>query len=153
MVRNHGDSTRTSLISMPNHYNKTCFNDSLEWNFSKYQPDVVIIRLGRNDYWSKPFPKRDDFRTAYLNFLKYVRRNYPKAHIFALCGPIRKDPHCDYIRSVVNELKDKKIYFVRLDINLKRPEDFGCQYHPNKIGHEKIAAYLEPIIREKTGWK
>ncbi len=153
LVRNYGDSTRTSAVAMPDHYNKTCLNDSLEWNFSNYQPDVVVIRLGRNDYWSKPFPKRAEFRTAYLQFLKYVRGKYPGAHIFALCGPIRNDPHCDYIRSVVNEMKDKKIYLVNLKVNLKRPEDFGCQYHPNKSGHEKIAAYLEPIIREKTGWK
>jgi lysophospholipase L1-like esterase len=153
MVRNHSDSTRTSLISMSNLYNRTCLNDTLEWNFSKYQPEVVVIRLGRNDYWNKPFPRRDDFRTAYLNFLKNVRTNYPKAHIFALCGPIRREPHCDYIKSVVNELNDKKIYFVKLDINLKRPDDFGCQYHPNNQGHEKIAAFLEPIIRAKTGWK
>ena len=153
ITRNYGDSTRTSSVAMPYHYNKTCFNDSLEWDFSKYQPDVVVIRLGRNDYWSKPFPKRADFRTAYLEFLKYVRSKYPKANIFALCGPIRKDPHCDYIKSAVNEINDKKIYFVKLDVNLKRPGDFGCQYHPNKSGHEKIASFLEPIIREKTGWK
>ena len=153
VVRNHGDSTRTSLQPLPYYYNKTCFNDSLEWNFSNYQPDVVVIRLGRNDYWGKPFPKREDFRTAYIQFLKYVRNKYPNSHIFTLCGPIRKDPHCDYIKSAVNELKDKKVYFVKLDIKLKRPDDFGCQYHPNKKGHEKIAAFLEPIIREKTDWK
>lgn len=153
IVRNHGDSTRTSILTLPNYYNKTCFNDSLEWNFSSYQPDVVVIRLGRNDYWSKPFPKRADFKTAYIQFLKYVRSKYPNAHIFTLCGPIRNDPHCDYINSTVNEMKDKRIYFVKIDLKLKRPDDFGCQYHPNKSGHEKIAAYLEPIIKQKTGWK
>lgn len=153
LVRNNGDSTRTSLFPFPYYYNRTCFNDSLEWNFSSYQPDVVVIRLGRNDYWAKPFPKRENFRTDYVQFLKYIRGKYPKAHIFALCGPIRKDPHCDYIKSAVKEMKDKKIYFVKLDVNLKRPDDFGCQYHPNKSGHEKIAAYLETIIKEKTGWK
>ncbi len=153
MVRNHGDSTRTSTAAMPNYYSKTCFNDSSEWDFSKYQPDVVVIRLGRNDYWSKPFPRSNEFRSAYLHFLKYIRSKYPKAYIFALCGAIRKDSHCDYIRSVINELMDKKIYFVKLQVNLKRPEDFGCQYHPNKSGHEKIAAFLEPIVRQKTGWK
>ncbi len=88
-----------------------------------------------------------------MEFLKFIRKKNPEAHIFALCGPIRKDPHCDYIRSAVNAIEDKKIYFVKVDINLKRPDDFGCQYHPNKKGHEKIAAYLEPIIRQKTGWK
>jgi len=153
IARNYGDSTRTSLQPMTYYYNKTCYNDTVYWNFSNFNPDVVVIRLGRNDYWSKPFPKRADFRTAYLWFLQYVRGKYPGAHIFALCGPIRNDPHCDYIRSAVEDMKDKKIHFVNVKVNLKSPEDFGCQHHPNKKGHEKIADFLEPVIKKALGWK
>jgi lysophospholipase L1-like esterase len=156
VIRNYGDSLRTSHLPLPYYYDKTCMNDTIEWDFTKWQPDVVVLRLGRNDYWKKPFPKRDQFRTAYINFLQQIRTNYPAAQIFALCGPIRKDPHCDYIRNGVNELKnklnDKKIHFVKLDIKFDPKKDFGCQKHPNESGHKKIADALEPIFKKVLRW-
>jgi thiol-disulfide isomerase/thioredoxin len=97
------------------------------------------------------------FRTAYLNFIKKIRSNYPNAHIFALCSPMRKDPHCDYVNSIVNELKhkngDKKIHFVKVDVKFNQKRDFGCEKHPNRFGHKKIADFLEPIIRKEMKWE
>ena len=156
IVRNHGDSITTSMQPLPYYYDRVCLNDTIKWDFQKWQPDLVVVRLGRNDYWQKPFPTRATFRKAYIDFLKRIRSLYPKADILALCGPVRKDPHCDYIRSAVtemeNKLQDKKIRFVRLDIKLNVPKDFGCQKHPNESGHKKIADALEPIIRKLLKW-
>ncbi len=157
VVKNYGDSTRTSEFPLPHYYNKTLFNDTLLWDFKRGQPDVVVVRLGRNDYWQKPHPKREMFRTAYLDLLKVIRKHYPNAHIFALCSPLRYDPHCDYISSVVNELngknKDKKIHFVKVDVKFNPKRDFGCEKHPNRFGHQKIADFLEPIIRKELKWE
>ena len=157
VVKNHGDSVRTSDFPLPYFYDRTCMNDTINWNFRLWQPDVVVVRLGRNDYWQKPHPKRELFRTSYINFLKRIRQNYPKATVFALCGPIRKDPHCDYIKSAVKELdeknSDKKIHFVKLDIEFNAKRDFGCEKHPNRYGHQKITDFLEPIIRKEMKWE
>jgi len=157
ITKNYGDSLRTSEYPLPYYYERSCMNDSLLWDFSKWQPDAVIVRLGRNDYWQKPHPKREMFRSAYLKLLKNIRLHYPKAQIFALCFPFRKDPHCDYINSVVNELKqknnDKKVHFIKVDIKFNPERDFGCEKHPNRFGHQKIAEYLEPIIRKEMGWE
>jgi len=156
-VKNYGDSLRTSEFSLPHYYNRTCLNDTLLWDFEQWQPDAVVVRLGRNDYSQKPHPKREMFKTAYLKLLNDIRGCYPKAEIFALCSPLRKDPHCDYINSVVNELKrkngDKKIHFVKIDVKFNPLRDFGCEKHPNRFGHQKIAEFLEPIIRKEMGWE
>lgn len=157
VVKNHGDSIRTSEFPLPYFYDRVCMNDTLIWDFRNWQPNVVVVRLGRNDYWQKPHPKREFFRTSYVDFLKRVRKNYPKSTIFALCGPIRKDPHCDYIKSAVKEMneknKDKKIHFVKLEIEFNKNRDFGCEKHPNRFGHQKIADFLEPIIRKEMKWE
>jgi hypothetical protein len=157
VTKNYGDSLRTSEYPLPHYYDRACFNDTLPWDFKQWQPDAVVVRLGRNDYWQKPHPKREMFRTAYLNFIKKIRNNYPNAHIFALCSPMRKDPHCDYINSIVNELKqkkgDKKIHFVKVDVKFNEKRDFGCEKHPNRFGHKKIADFLEPIIRKEMKWE
>lgn len=158
VVRNYGDSNTVSARPFPSYFDLIHFYpDSVKWNFQKWQPDAVIVRLGRNDFWSQPFPKREEFRTAYKKFIETIRDVYPAADIFCLCGPVRKDLHCNYINSVVGEFrlknKDKKIHFVKLDIQLNKPEDFGCQLHPNIKGHNKIADFLEPIIRREMGWQ
>jgi hypothetical protein len=157
VTKNYGDSLRTSEFPLPFYYERTCMNDTLLWDFSKWQPDAVVVRLGRNDYWQKPHPKREMFRNAYLKFIKEIRKRYPKTQIFALCFPFRKDPHCDYINSVVNELRDKngdkKIHFIKVDIKFNPDRDFGCEKHPNRFGHKKITDFLEPIIRKEMGWE
>jgi lysophospholipase L1-like esterase len=157
VTKNYGDSLRTSEYPLPQYYEKTLMNDSLAWNFKNWQPDAVVVRLGRNDYWQKPHPKREMFKTAYLKLLKDIRKHYPKAHIFALCSPMRKDPHCDYINSVVNEIKskngDKKIHFVKMDVKFNEKRDFGCEKHPNRFGHKKLADFLEPVILKQLGWE
>jgi len=157
VIKNYGDSLRTSEFPLPNYYERSCMNDTLLWDFNSWQPDVVVVRLGRNDYSQKPHPKREMFRTAYIKLINDIRKNYPTAHIFALCSPLRKDPHCDYINSVVNELKlksgDKKIHFVKVEVKFNPQRDFGCEMHPNRFGHQKIADFLEPIIRKQLGWE
>jgi lysophospholipase L1-like esterase len=157
VVKNFGDSLRLSDFPLPYYYPRVIMNDTLPWNFKRWQPDAVVIRLGRNDYWQKPHPRREMFKTAYMDFIREIRNRYPDAHIFALCGPIRKDPHCEYIRSVVREFNemsgDNKIHFVKLDITFNQKRDFGCEKHPNRFGHMKIADFLEPIIRKEMNWE
>ena len=156
-VKNYGESLRSSEFPLPHYYNRTCLNDTLLWDFNRWQPDAVIVRLGRNDYSQKPHPKREMFKTAYLKLISDIRKNYPMAHIFALCSPLRKDPHCDYINSVVRELKekngDKKIHFIKVNVLFNPERDFGCEKHPNRFGHKKIADFLEPIIRKEMKWE
>jgi hypothetical protein len=157
VVKNYGDSLRSSEFPLPYYYERVCMNDTLLWNFNRWQPDVVVVRIGRNDYWKEPHPKREMFRTAYLKLLNEIRRRYPKAEIFALCSPLRMDPQCDYINSVVNELNgkngDKKIHFVKVEVKFDPQRDFGCEKHPNRFGHKKIAEFLEPIIRKELKWE
>jgi len=157
VTKNYGDSLRTSEYPLPYYYNRICMNDSLLWDFKKWQPEAVFVRLGRNDYWQKPHPKREMFRNAYLKFINEIRKHYTNTHIFALCFPLRKDPHCDYINSIVNELKSKnrnsKIHFIKVEIKFDPKKDFGCEKHPNQSGYVKIADFLEPIVRKELGWE
>lgn len=156
VLHNFGDTLLFSKKPMPALFNKTCLNDSLLWDFSEWQPDLVLVRLGRNDFAGKPFPLGKVFKNAYRKFILNIRHNYPNAHIFALCGPAKNDPHYIFINSVINNLKhtkkDNKLHFVQIKAKLIRPDDFGCQWHPNKLGHQKIANYLEPIIRKVKKW-
>ncbi len=73
IVRNHGDSTFTSKRPLPYYYERACMNETRKWNFSKWQPELVVVRLGNNDYWEKPYPETKVFQSAYTDFLKEIR--------------------------------------------------------------------------------
>ena len=156
IIRNFGDSATTSEFPFPFYYDNVNIFDSVKWDFTKWVPDAVVVRLGRNDFWRKPFPTRNQFEKAYKKFIRRIRKNYPNAHIFCISGLTKPDTHSAFIHSVVDDLqihnRDRKVHFVKLKIELKRPDDFGCQYHPNENGQKKIADFLEPIIRKTMKW-
>ena len=155
IMRNYGDE-EPSLHPFPYYYDKTNINDSVKWDFRKWIPNAVVIRLGRNDFWLNPFPKKSQFKKAYKNFTLKIRKEYPNAIIFCLSGPFNNNPNSKYVKEVVKNIQnsnaDKKLHFINLNVQLKSPEDFGCQKHPNIKGQKKIADFLEPIIREKMNW-
>ena len=86
VVRNAGESTGTSEHPLPYYYERDCFNDTLKWNFQKWQPDLVVVRLGNNDFWGKPYPPKTVYQTAYINFLQTIRKLYPGAVFRPACN-------------------------------------------------------------------
>ncbi|MCB9248243.1 MAG: SGNH/GDSL hydrolase family protein [Ignavibacteriales bacterium] len=155
VVRNFGDTT-TAIHAFPYYYEKTNIYDSVKWDFKNWIPDAVVIRLGRNDFWRKPFPTKSQFKKVYQKFILKIRKEYPNTRIFCLGGPANNSPQSEYISQVVKHIEildgDKKLHFINLNMELKLPEDFGCQKHPNIQGQKKIADFLEPIIRKKMMW-
>src|ERR1035437_4439667 len=102
-------------VLMPQIYDKVFLrNDTIAWDFKKYQPDVVTICLGQYDG-----PKQDStvFCSAYVKFIKSVRQHYPKADIVCLNSPM-----CDstltkvlkrYLSAITSRLVaggDKKVH-------------------------------------------
>jgi lysophospholipase L1-like esterase len=59
------------------------------WSFDTWQPDVLVIALGTNDFMDYPpgscgLPADADFTGAYVKFLAFVRSVYPTTEVFAL---------------------------------------------------------------------
>ncbi|KQS36784.1 GDSL-type esterase/lipase family protein [Pedobacter sp. Leaf194] len=114
---------------MPEIYDRLNPNDSLsKWDFSKYQPDIVVVNLFQNDYSLVNMPLHAQFKKrfgnvkpneeflikAYIDFIVSLRNVYPKAKIICALGNmdvVKKDsPWPGYINSAVASLKDSKIY-------------------------------------------
>lgn len=98
------------------------------WDFSRYQPDVVVINLFQNDMgilsqpayaqyiqrFGKQTPDEEFIINAYKTFVQSIREKYNKAKIICCLGSMSatKDgsPWPGYVEKAVSELKDKKIY-------------------------------------------
>jgi lysophospholipase L1-like esterase len=120
-------------------------------------PDAVVINLGTNDFSSLPFPDDEAFVTAYQELLAELRGRYAAAQIVAVAGPLMQGRAPQLIAQAVERQRtvadDEAVRFLEIEDTLERSAvDFGCDWHPNVAGHEKMAAQLIPALAEILGW-
>jgi lysophospholipase L1-like esterase len=157
VVRNYGDSNKTSSNTMPVLYDRTCFSDSItKWNFARWIPQVVVLNLGTNDYSTQPFPDSTVFQDAYAQLLHRVRSLYPGVTMFCICGPMIGEPCVRYIKEVVLQEqkrgRDKDAFFIEVKESALTDSDWGCDHHPNIQGMSKIADILVSTIKLRMNW-
>lgn len=140
---------------------------SQDWDFSSWQPDIVLVNLGTNDFMIGLEPSEAKFEKAYQKLLKVIRKNNPSAKIFALrplqySCPSYACPICPnsdtekwkrmskYMKHVIDELDDSDLHFVETgnheDPWLDCDDDYVDGTHPTAAGHEKFAKQLERVI-------
>lgn len=98
------------------HYNPD-LGEEMEWDFSLYTPQVVIVALGQNDSHPQDYMKEDyegekagRWRRHYKEFLMKLRNRYPDAHIICCTTLLCHDKSWDAsIGQAVHELEDKRI--------------------------------------------
>jgi len=149
---------------MPEVFNRINPNDeNSEWDFSKYQPQIVVINLFQNDSWIVNMPDYVQFKNrfvtekpsedkiirSYQNFVSTIRSKYPDANIICTLGAmdITKDGSKwpGYVTHAVENLNDGKIY----SFFIKYKNSPG---HP-KVEEQKImAAQLIRFIDENIRW-
>jgi lysophospholipase L1-like esterase len=157
VVRNYGDSNKTSVDPMPTLYDRICFNDSTsKWDFSKWIPQVVVINLGTNDFSTQPFPDKDVFQNAYKKLIDRVRILYPGVDVFCLCGPMIDEPCKSYIKEVIKHdqenKRDKDVFFVEISRTIMADAEWGCDMHPNVRGMIRIADIVSSEIKARMNW-
>jgi lysophospholipase L1-like esterase len=133
--------------------------NSSKWSYDKWQPDVIVLNLGTNDF-AKGIPDSIVFVNTYVNFLKRLRSYYPAATIFCLDGPMVTDSYPqgashltklkNYIIASKQRLKDAKIY--TFSLSTQQDGDYGCDWHPNLKRHEKMSEELTKYIKLVMKW-
>lgn len=161
IYRNHDGKMANSMSLI---YDRI-FPDSTsspKWNNKQFQPDVVVVNLGTNDFVTG-IPDSVIFVNTYVNFLKRLRSYYPSATIFCIESPMMNDSYPsgvkvftkvkNYILASKNKMKqigDAKIYtFFDTPMN---EGDYACDSHPNLKRHEKMAEELTKEIKGVMKW-
>lgn len=140
-------------ILMPQVYDKVSMrNDTVQWNFSKYQPDLVTICLGQND----GIQDSARFVSNYILFVKRIRAYYPKAKILLLSSPMAdlrlREFHRSSLKAVVGQQTGEGERKIRFHV-FEKSYIGGCDYHPSVEEHAQIAAELVPVIQSFMKWK
>lgn len=139
-------------FDMLNLYDSLAVGSSAVWDYSKSQPQVVVIVLDSNDDFSKV--DSTYFAASYLEFLTKIRKNYPDTKIICIAGPSLDDAQWitnqSYISNIVNQFSktdNSAFYFALSPIQMN-----GADWHPNVVEHKKMAAELIPEIRKLMNW-
>jgi len=146
--------------TMPQVYEKTDFQQGSNrlWNFSTYQPVIVSIALGTNDFSNGDGKKQRlpfdsvAFVTNYIKFVKQVKLIYPKAQIALLSSPMINGKARELLQNCISAVKtniDKldsaykpvAVYF------FKPMQPRGCTWHPSVEDHAIMADELIPFFK------
>jgi hypothetical protein len=151
MVRNYGDSNQTSVDPFPPVYPRTCGSvANNDYDFT-WQPDVVVVALGINDFSTTPHPSEEQYVSGYLSFIESLRSHYPDAHIVCTYLSSMHSVASGYIATAASTSGDSKVHFANVSYNLVVPDDFGPHYHPNVAGQNKIADAFIPVFDSIMG--
>lgn len=132
------------------------FNVSLvDWDFSRFQPDMVVINLGTNDasYCGNHQDRIDDYSASYAEFLKKVREHNPDAHILCVLG-VMGDSLYKGVEKAVElysaETGDTKVSSLRLTPQ-NGSTGYAADWHPTEATHEIAASETAAEIKAILG--
>ncbi len=150
MVRNYDDSPGDV---MPALYPYTLFDKSITWSDPSWNPQVVVIALGDNDFatpvkaggkWADETALTSDFVTTYVRFVEDARKTHPRA-IFILMdyGEPQLIPALAQIAAQLKTDGDNRILTWSAGTGF---EQTGCDWHLSLNDHKRIASGLEAFI-------
>lgn len=123
----------------------------VEWDFS-FQPDVVVINLGTNDYsYTKSDTARcEEYIQGYYSFLQTVREKNPDAVIICTLGVMGQELYPKIQETVyrfTEDTGDEKVYAVKLD-QQDAANGYAVDWHPTAASHEHAAEQMSEAITQ-----
>lgn len=151
---------KVSQQALPKYYTKLGYSWSpnglfapsdILWDFSKRQPEIIVINLGTNDdsYTQNHKDRQEEYSAAYTEFLKKVREKNPDAKIVCAFG-IMGDRLFPYIEQAVEnytaETGDGNVSTFKFDVQ-QAADGYSADWHPSVTTHDKAAAKLAEYLK------
>ena len=147
IVRNFGGGAGDTL---PQAYPFVLFDHSVRDTDTAWQPQVVVMALGTNDFstplkagepWKTRKALQEDYVQAYVAFVQLLRMRYPEARFVLWATDGAEGEIRTQVIKVVKQLQqsgETRVGFVPVGgLGME-----GCHWHPSLADHEKIAEQL-----------
>jgi len=123
---------------------------SINWDFSRFTPDIIVINLGTNDnsYTGKDEELIREYIEAYTEFIKQVRQNNANSHIICTLGVMGAelyDAICTAAENYTAETGDENISVFRLSTQ-NGSTGYAADWHPTSATHDIAATELADYI-------
>jgi Carbohydrate esterase 2 N-terminal/Secretion system C-terminal sorting domain len=148
--------------NLPAIFDQTFAYTSLpKWDFSKWQPNLVVICLGLNDYsgWggysagSISDTNTAIFKQAYHNFIGTIMDVYPRAKILAVAENANSIP---WLRSTIKQVVAEEDSIGHTNVSYGEFPQYSTGYvnggHPDTTNHRRIADTLVATIDTIDAW-
>jgi lysophospholipase L1-like esterase len=156
VVHNWGDTLQLSRSTMSTRMAHVYddFDAKTVYHFNAYQPDIVMINLGTNDFSVNALPTDEQFVGGYVNMLKQIRSSYGNVPILCIIAHSANDRLTGCMAKVKELMKADKNLYIGNPMNdiITEKYDMGASYHPNYQGQRKVAMTLIPRISAIMGW-
>jgi hypothetical protein len=158
LVRNWDSPSKRSATSFTAYYDRTLGSLDTKWDFTQWIPDLVVIILGWNDFYtssgdSTMVPDDTMYIGDYHTFISGIYRHYPGTAV--LCVSTHIGHLLDNVKRVVAEetslLQHPRVYFAEYPPNDAFTAT-GCNTHPSPEDHRLIAKALIDTISKRLGW-
>ena len=141
-------------------FSRDCFEGGLspqdvDWDFSKFQPELVVLNLGTNDHsFCQEIQERWElFIQRYTSFLGMIRRNNPEAMILCVYG-VMEDRIAPMVEKAV-EMYREQSGDTRISYLYITPDDgsrgYAVDFHPapatHAIASEKVVDRIKKLIK------
>lgn len=162
-----GNGKKNEAMLLPDFYDKFCFTWSwidgeevaqYDWNFSDYQPELIVVNLGTNDnsYTRGDEAKCAEYEQGYVDFLKHIREKNPDAEILCTLGLMGQELYPNIENAVdtyIDETGDNKIKTFELSVQDNTANGYAVDYHPAPASHATAAEELTSAISDLYGWE
>ena len=128
----------------------------VDWDFSKFQPQYVVINLGTNDasYTGSDKERVLEYAEGYKEFLKVVREKNPDAHIVCALGVMGASLFKNGIERAVTEYTeetgDSNVSTLLLTQQDGNTNGYAADWHPTEasqdIAANEMTEYLKTLI-------
>jgi lysophospholipase L1-like esterase len=151
IVRNYDGAPGDQL---PDAYPYALFDHSARDNDTRWQPQIIVIALGTNDFstalnpgerWTNRQQLHNEYEAGYVSFVQDLRARHPRAH-FVLWAT---DGAGGEIQSEVNKVVDRlretgetRVSFIPVN----GLEMTGCHWHPSVEDDRTISEALSKLI-------
>lgn len=124
------------------------------WDFSRFQPDVVVICLGANDqtYTGSSEELMREYTDGYVEFLKKIRGHNPDAYFVCCLGLVSDglfDAVCAAAEEYSGQTGDDRISVLHFPVQ-DGTTGYAADYHPTAVTYDNAAALLAEKIRSEV---
>ncbi len=125
---------------------------SVDWDFSQFVPDFIVINLGTNDasYTGKDETLIREYIDGYVKFLGKVRSDNPNAHIICALGVMGQDLY-NAVETAVSEYSeqsgDTNVSAFKLSMQDGNKNGYAADWHPTAASHDIAAAEMAAEIK------
>lgn len=154
VVRNYDGSASPHL---PEAYPFALLDASSQRDDSAWQPHVVAIALGTNDFstplkageaWKTRADLQADYQRTYAAFLKQLRARYPRAYLVVWAtDPSETRTHAEAVVQRLQAAGESRIRF----LPVKGLTMGGCNWHPSAADHQRVSELLVQAVDEVAG--